>query len=526
MYSYLIIDDEELIRKGTIKKLSTMGDIICCIGEAENGAEGIEKIEVLHPDMVILDMQMPVMDGTQLLPYLSQHYPGLPLIVISGYRDFDYVKHAISAQAIDYILKPFSREAIQKCVRDAISRLESHNALENHITSIEEEKEAAYYEYDQQILKNLILGYHTDTTVISSQKLNFINRTHNLILMTIYGEHISSEAEIRHWIEENEYSDWLLYLSHPNDKHMGFLLLLLPDQSPFTLSQLSRQAGSAFLSFSKSRDFVVLIGVSREHSKLEELGTAFEEASEALNRRTLTDVSCKCWYYEDTEPKIIEWDKLEEFLFRIESGMASEVEALTKELFRHFLSIPDFTLADAKYYCYFLSNQCRMILNEYLNQKDISSVSNSMQNIVTRLYLLEDLENYYQQFFVNLANMLKSQSVYAVDDVIEKIKIYMEKNYQKNLTQDFISYLFYLNRSYLSTLFKARTGQKFIDHLNEIRIEKAKELLAASDKKMYQISKSVGYDNVKYFFRIFKKKTGLTPEQYRLQNGKMNGTSR
>lgn len=96
----------------------------------------------------------------------------------------------------------------------------------------------------------------------------------------------------------------------------------------------------------------------------------------------------------------------------------------------------------------------------------------------------------------------------------------MERNYQKDITQEYISYLFYINRSYLSTLFKARTGEKFVDYLNSIRIEKAKELLAGSQRKMYQVARAVGYDNVKYFFRVFKKKTGITPEQYRLQTEK------
>ena len=121
---------------------------------------------------------------------------------------------------------------------------------------------------------------------------------------------------------------------------------------------------------------------------------------------------------------------------------------------------------------------------------------------------------------MNITEMLKTESIYALEDVVEKIQLYMRHNYQKNLTQDFIASLFYLNRSYLSTLFKHRTGMKFIDYLNEIRIEKAKEMLSGSSRKMYQISKAVGYDNPKYFFRIFKKKTGLTPEQYRIQNTK------
>ena len=94
MYTYIVIDDESLIRKGTIKKLQPMEDLISCIGEADNGKAGIELIQEVHPDFVILDMQMPIMGGKELLPYLAENYPEMPLIVISGYRDFDYVKQA------------------------------------------------------------------------------------------------------------------------------------------------------------------------------------------------------------------------------------------------------------------------------------------------------------------------------------------------------------------------------------------------------------------------------------------------
>ena len=121
------------------------------------------------------------------------------------------------------------------------------------------------------------------------------------------------------------------------------------------------------------------------------------------------------------------------------------------------------------------------------------------------------------QFFLNITSLLKKQSVYNTGELIDQIQLYIQRNYQKNITQEFIASLFYLNRSYLSQLFKKQTGQKFVDYLNDIRMNKAKELLIHSDRKMYQIAKNVGYDNKKYFFRIFKKKIGLSPEQYREQ---------
>lgn len=515
MYTYIIIDDETLIRKGTIKKLERTGLDIRCIAEAAEGAEGISQIEMHHPDFVILDMQMPGMDGVELLPYLAEHYPSMPLIVISGYRDFNYLKHAFSADAIDYLLKPFSREAIAECAEKAIKRLENSQTISRQIIDSHEEKEAARYEYDIQYLTNLVLGFYTGDGAITSERLKFINGTHQLVLFTLYCDKQFSELNIQDWLEDGGFGDLALYLSNSSQPETGFLILFLPPGKTAKAENLIRQITDALLSLAHQHECPLLIGISHTHSDLTQLHTAFQETSDALNQQKLDGPAlCSYVYHEDTKPKQVVWEYEDKFLFYIEAGKIAEIHQLTQQLFEWFCAIPSFTLNDAKYYCYYLSNQCKDILNYYLEQNNTKS-SASVQNVVSRLFRIEELKDYYLQFFLNIAEMLRPKSIYAQDDVIENVQTYMKHNYQKSLTQDFIASLFYLNRSYLSTLFKQRTGMKFIDYLNDIRIEKAAELLTNSDRKMYQISKAVGYDNPKYFFRIFKKKMGCSPEQYR-----------
>lgn len=206
------------------------------------------------------------------------------------------------------------------------------------------------------------------------------------------------------------------------------------------------------------------------------------------------------------------WDKTEEFLFRIDAGMEAQVKELTEELFGWYAKQSNYTLADVKYHCYTLSDQCAQILNQYLKGAENSG---SMQNIVNHTFSLGELKNYYARFFANLAALIHPYTVYAANDTIERIQIYIQRNYQKNLNQEFISYLLNLNRSYLSTLFKAKTGEKFVDYLNKVRVEKSKELLRSTNQKLFYVAKAVGYDNAKYYSRVFKKFTGLTPEQYR-----------
>jgi len=515
MYTYVIVDDETLIRKGTIKKLSPIQNLVTCVGEAGDGKTGIELVREKKPDFVILDMQMPGMHGTELLALLAEQYPGMPLIVISGYRDFDYIKQAITADAVDYILKPFSREAIQECVHRAIERLENTQTISRQLADSFEQKEAAYYEYDMQYLTNLILGYHTAETTITSQKLKFINDTHRMLLLTLSASAPPTDFHLQEWLEEGGFGDLALYLPGSTSPLVSFLILFLPNASAITPENLAGQVSDSLIRDAATAGLELMIGISGVHSDLHDLHVAFEESSAALDQQMLQGSPRQYFIYsKEPAPKQITWPGEDEFLFRIEAGMTGEVLSLTDQLFAWFTTMRDFTLNDAKYYCYYLSGQCRQILGRYLKQT-VDTGSGSMQNVVRQMFRPGELQDYYRQFFGNIASLLKADSIYALDDVVEKIRVYIDHNYQKDISQDFVASLFYLNRSYLSTLFRQKTGMKFVDYLNDVRIEKARELLTGTDRKMYQVSRAVGYDNPKYFFRIFKKRTGMTPEQYR-----------
>lgn len=228
MYRYIIIDDESLIRKGTIKKLEALQDQAACCGEAANGRAGIELIEEKAPDFVILDMNMPIMGGEELLPYLAERYPDMPMIVISGYQDFDYMKQAITSKAIDYILKPFGAEEIRKTVLTTIEILKNKEQLETQISCVREDREKACYDLDIKFLQNQLLGYESGSMDLCSQQLKFINDTHRFVLFTLYLAVQSAKLGLEEWLEENGYSEFMVYLRHPSMMQFRFIVLFFP----------------------------------------------------------------------------------------------------------------------------------------------------------------------------------------------------------------------------------------------------------------------------------------------------------
>jgi len=515
MYTYIIVDDESLIRKGTIKKLEPIREIITCAGEASDGKEATQLIESLNPDIIITDMSMPEFDGMTLLSYLTDYHPKKRIIVISGYKEFEYMRHALSAKAVDYILKPFSKVELQTAVLKAIQQIKDNESRESQAIFSESEKEYAQYTLDIQMLKNLILGYQSYVQPLSSEKLNFINTTHNLVLITIHSVNAFEENMVQTFLDENGFGDLALYLQHLHDSHIGFFILFIPPESTLDYQTLCKQIVRSLTDELYITHSNFLFGVSADHSDLMHLNKAYTETIAALNSKKQGDATQLFFYgtVEDT-PNTFEWNHHNEFLFRLEAGMTTEMTILLDELFDTFLT-SNLSLANIKHFCFQLSDEAKRILYPYIDHASEDTVSASMQNIINSIFTLDELREYYLQFYTNISEVLKEKSIYNIDNTIDKIKIYIQRNYKKDLNTDFLASLFYLNRSYCSHLFHKVTGQKLIDYINEVRIEKAKELLVSTQKKPYQVAQSVGYHNVKYFFRIFKKYTGVSPIQYR-----------
>ena len=123
MIRCVVAEDEHILRKGLV--LTTDWKSLGCeiIGEAENGQEALDLIRRLHPDLIITDIRMPILDGLSLIQEVQSFYHP-EFIILSGYHDFSYAKTAIRLGVSDYICKPVDEDELTQAIRHVTQKIQ------------------------------------------------------------------------------------------------------------------------------------------------------------------------------------------------------------------------------------------------------------------------------------------------------------------------------------------------------------------------------------------------------------------
>ncbi|WP_433709091.1 response regulator transcription factor [Paenibacillus illinoisensis] len=512
MYTFIVVDDEPLIRKGLLKKLETFDHSLELVGEADNGADALALIDSSKPDIIFTDMRMPEVDGKQLIRTICKKYPRMKLIVISGHADFDYMQEAISAKVVNYLLKPFSRDEIHSTLHKAIDTIEQERSLEREVMLRTVETEQMKFDGDMQSFLNIVLAPNASIkkTAFRSAEFAAISASRYLVLMTIYSPQPLSAQQLPGFSNG-------LYIPHPQSDKLLFFLIHDPESTEQELKNKALQTADIILE--KAQPSSICLGISSTFQDIFKLREAHHQSIHALDERSITDFG-KCYMYTEKNNLITpqKWIRMYELLFFIESGNSKKVEELITDFFAYFVRQPDALLTHLKEQCREIISETKRLLNNYLQNGSSNNASSSLEAVLNVSFDMESIRQYMSKVLTGAALLLKDDNPYASDQVINNVKKYIDNHFTKDLTLEWVSSLFYLNPSYLSYLFKEKTSENFTDYVNRLRIGHAKHLLASTDDKIYRIAKQLGYDNPKYFFRVFKKVTGWTPEEYRKQH--------
>ncbi|MGE5630607.1 MAG: response regulator, partial [Caulobacteraceae bacterium] len=523
MYKLMIVDDETEILEGLKTIIDWEGNGITLCGEACNGIEALEFIHRLSPDIVIMDIRMPLLDGLELLERISQDNLPVKCIFLSGYDDFYYAQKAIDLKAANYLLKPCRPSDILEAVLKVKAELDE-----------EKQQEALFQKYKQQfleslptlkekLLRELIYGKAMDYAKLES-KFSLYNISLPCSNLSVALIRIDSMANL--YEEQGDFGveamkiavSQLAYDSLAPYYHIEVFqngedvaAILSPNNRTFLLNQFLNHMEILKESISGTLNITVTIGIGNCAENPESLWVSYKEAVSAVESKFFLGENRVIVFNDITLPSTQKNSyPLNEELAVINCLRTGNRE-IVEEKVRVFYKCLHQSSSPSKAYLQRATAALLGSIFRFCIENNISTGNvldeelkffESIQKCETNSELQERIVFIIKQVFDKLAEREKTNKL--VKSAID----YIHSNYPKDISLDCIAKNIYITPGYLSLLFKQETGVNFLDFLNQYRIQKAKEYLTGSYLKNYEIANNVGFRDEKYFSQVFKRYTG------------------
>lgn len=504
MLKVLVVDDEFIVRAGLISCISWEEMNLKLIGEASNGQEALDIILKETPDIILLDLLMPVMTGMELIQELEDLNIKTNIVILSCHEDYNYVREAFKKGVRDYILKLSSTpEEICTVLTDVVKKIIDESAGQ---------KEPA-------------LGYIKINSDQSPSQITFIDNRY--FLVSFYGDSIAQNdsdlilnltlkwAEI---ISAEKYKVTVCLINDripaviiaPADKHN------CPDRYEQELYPLTKQLHSYLKHFI---DTSLYLGVSSCCPCQKPLSISMRESQKALDT-LFYDNNGFIGFHSHLSVLFKERENNYAFLSRIgELIKHQHLQALLTQL-DAYLSWAAINQPDPRI---IKLDSIDMIntLSKHLKEKNLSLVDMDEESLyyyqsIANMHSFQELKSYLTHFVESYIKLLRDKGQKSIrNDVLEALK-YIEEHYNEDITLPDVADYICISKNHLSYLFKKETGKTFSDYLIQYRIDKAKEFFSADTKStVSDIAEKTGFHDTGYFSKVFKKATGLSPNQYK-----------
>ncbi|WP_164472622.1 response regulator [Cohnella candidum] len=509
MRTLLIADDERNIRVGLKAMIEREFPDRYRIELAADGKQALAICEAEPFDIVITDIRMPEMDGIELIRALASR-PSVPaLLILSGYDDFQYAKEAIKHKVKEYLLKPIVREDLFA----ALDRIETELAQE---ASIHDRLEATD-RYREGMQVNT-LGYVWARQDIDPDEVEARCRDAGLSVFepSYYVGILASPDFERNVLKGKEFlesgdSEGRKLAMEDKD---GRLVVLTTNPERF-------RDMTAYLGTLPGAAGTFAAGISERGESLRELKTKYEEARHALKYRILLGRSESALIrYGQLRLRDASYRMPEDTVRKLANMLGTDRDKEMKMLLMELFDPKALAEADIAYF-----ESVSQALNERVFDQAFRTYGEASVDIIKMHRMAGSLYNFasIQDYIHNVESLLLRLSEYARDlksahvdqKEMARALAYIHANFDKDLSMAVVSNHVSLNYSYFSERFKEHTGESFVNYLKKIRIQKAKELLAETDERIYEISRRVGFENPKQFNRVFREIEGITAMEYR-----------
>lgn len=542
MLKIFLAEDEVVVRE-TIKRMIPWEELgFELVGEAADGEMALPLLIRQQPDLLITDIKMPFMDGLTLARLAKKEIPGLKVVILSGYDDFNYAKQAIGIGVEDYLLKPITKNALIERLSEIRSRYEHEKTQKEYYEKFQREMQAYEKNSSRDFFEALVGGSMDMMEVYKRAEklgLDIVAEAYNVLIFTMNcdedfsgqrDEYSSWEAESLELLENFFAGHSSAMLFRSNIFSYGVLLKgqreTIEENTRASVDEirkiLSRQDGR--------REWFLAVGQSVE--RLSQIQKSYHTASRAFSQRYLYDENIL--YYDEMETmehpggqaetednaylQKVDVNALNPAILQkfLSNGLQEETENFVKD---YFYAIGQEPMESLVFRNYVILN-VRFSVISFI--KGLGCDTNEMESADTEEVLAESGKNMesaiaYAKKMISQAIEIRDQNSGNKNRSILKTAVdFIDSHYMdEEISLNTVANVANVSSNHFSALFSQNMGQTFIEYLTSLRMNKAKELLRCTGMRSSEIAGEIGYKDAHYFSYLFKKTQGMTPSDYR-----------
>lgn len=501
------------------------------VGIAHNGLQALEMVDGLKPDLIITDIRMPGCTGLELIEQTKKVCPESTFIIISGFAEFEYAKVALKFGISDYLLKPIDRAELLSTVRRVKNEIETSRKEQIFSDRMRRAFHSDQYKVRSCLLMDLVSrrGLAMTMEEINREyrfqfkpgifqafvvKLDYQHEAFDPSVMSsatksireIALEHLRDLCEeVELWFDDS----WGMGVCNYQKRNQDLVRQRFDDC--LRAFQVKKNL------FPQLIFTITVTPVEEDVDKLaEQVQLARRLAEERLvigSRRVIDRLP------ELSGLSIL--DCVSDFLRQMRTALEwldlSAVKNSVARLQAQVMETPGVTGRE-------VLKVVVMSGEKILEESDPLEVSDEETEPFRNRC---DVCNTADQLIQTLEDMVTRQIKIRADQQmndetkpVRQAKIFLEQHYMENITLEQVACLIGFNSSYFSVMFKKECGVGFQDYLTALRIDKAKEMLLQTDDSISEICYRVGYNDVKYFSKTFKKATNLRPSEFKKMYGR------
>ena len=526
MLKVLLVDDEPFIIQGLKVLIDWEQEGFMIAGTASNGKEAYDFLQKEEVDLIIADIQMPVMTGLELQETIrKENLSNAYFVILSGYADFEYARRALQNECTDYILKPVDREMLLKllnrvsAMRDEDDRMQQRNRkmekayLARQLISLIKGK------YDDSNLKYVISQIRCREGVryveiqmaesgmdeeVTDQDMREFQKTLYECCVAFLKEH-ASNCVFDVSADEKIYDVGVILFDYMSDEmkkgekeYLNDLLDYLNGNLPRAVTMLVGKRVQDISNIARSYGNACMLRSFQGFRSKKDI-YFYEEEVQVSN-----DGMVLCKKSLDHLLKVVEQNNHME--------IRSAVDQFYEEMGRRGVYGEAMTL-NINYLLFQLIHLASEQDDEVNQEEILRLISESSFEAGTIRGSKAHLMRFACEYGDYLSQLRKNVSRGVLGNVEKEIR----ENYADNLTLKGLSEKYYVNSAYLGQLFRKKYGQSFKDYLNNYRMDRAADILLHSDKKIILVAEEVGYHDLDYFVNRFIQVKGCTPAKFRKQ---------